>query len=131
MAAMCSSRRRPLGDFRAKEVFDFKVKKTQHDLDTIQLVENPDILSQVAERKKDQVVVGFAAETNQVVDYAEEKLQRKKLDVIVANDVTQAGAGFDSDTNIVTILKRGGGRREVPLAQKRMWPPRCWTRSRR
>ena len=106
------------GAFRAKDVFDFKVKKTQHDLDTIQLVENPDILSQVAERKKDQVVVGFAAETNHVVDYAEEKLQRKKLDMIVANDVTQAGAGFDSDTNIVTILKRGGGRREVPLAQK-------------
>ncbi|MBE5780638.1 MAG: bifunctional phosphopantothenoylcysteine decarboxylase/phosphopantothenate--cysteine ligase CoaBC [Clostridiales bacterium] len=105
-------------DFTPAESYDFKIKKTQHELDSIRLVETADILSDVAARKKPgQLVIGFAAETNAVLSYAEDKLTRKNLDMIVANDVTQKGAGFDADTNIVTVLKKGY-QRQIPLAHK-------------
>jgi phosphopantothenoylcysteine decarboxylase/phosphopantothenate--cysteine ligase len=65
------------------------------------------------------LVVGFAAETDDVIGYAREKLKKKDLDLVVANDVTKAGAGFNTDTNIATILTKSGGEVDLPLMSKR------------
>ena len=65
---------------------------------------NPDILKELGEKRHNHILVGFAAETSELMENAEVKLKEKNLDLIVANDVTQAGAGFGVDTNIVKIL---------------------------
>ena len=74
----------------------------------LELVPNPDILKEVGTKKEGRILVGFAAETESVLQNGQKKLKEKSLDLLVANDVSQAGAGFDSDTNIVTILTRDG-----------------------
>lgn len=76
------------------------------------LRKTPDILSALGERKQKQFLCGFAAETNDVEAYAQGKLERKNLDMIAANDVTRPGAGFDVDTNAVTLFFREGGKLE-------------------
>ena len=73
----------------------------------------PDILAEVAQNKGDRLIVGFAAETERVAENARKKLTAKNADLIVANDVTAEGAGFDHDTNIVTLFARDG--RDLPL----------------
>ena len=80
------------------------------------LVPTSDILSELAQRKQGQLLVGFSAETERVLENARNKIKAKKLDIMVVNDVTQLGAGFDSDTNIVTIIMNDG--REIQLAQR-------------
>lgn len=94
-----------VSDYRPKTVSAQKMKKTGDDL-TLELEKAPDILAEVGERKTNQFVVGFAAETHDVLNYAADKLARKNLDMIVANDVLQEGAGMGTDTNIVTILAK-------------------------
>lgn len=84
----------------------------------LELKPTPDILGAIAKRKGTRLVVGFAAETENVVENAREKLRAKKLDMVVANDVTRDGAGFDVDTNIVTILTRRGGQIDLPQMTK-------------
>ncbi|MGO0061993.1 bifunctional phosphopantothenoylcysteine decarboxylase/phosphopantothenate--cysteine ligase CoaBC [Brevibacillus fluminis] len=95
-----------VSDYRPKTVSAQKMKKTGNDL-SLELEKAPDILAEVGKRKTHQFVVGFAAETHDVLNYAADKLARKNLDMIVANDVLQEGAGMGTDTNIVTILARG------------------------
>ena len=86
----------------------------------LELKKTPDILSEVsANRSNGQIVVGFAAETNDVVGYAKSKMEKKKLDIVVANDITKAGAGFDTDTNIATIITSDGRETDLPLMSKR------------
>jgi phosphopantothenoylcysteine decarboxylase / phosphopantothenate---cysteine ligase len=80
---------------------------------TLELEPTPDILAELGREKGSRVLVGFAAETDQLAENAREKLERKGADMIVANNVTQEGAGFDTDTNVVTLFLRGG--REIPL----------------
>ncbi len=80
---------------------------------TLELEATPDILADVARERRESILVGFAAETDHVAEHARAKLEAKRADLIVANDVTQAGAGFDQDTNIVTLYPRDG--REVSL----------------
>ena len=93
-----------VADFRPAEVHQGKIKK-QGGPSTLKLEPTPDILSEVASRRRpDQLVVGFAAETDHVLENAAAKLQAKRLDLVVANDVTQKDAGFEGDTNIVTLL---------------------------
>lgn len=105
-------------DYRAKEVAPRKIKRTGDSL-IIELVPNPDIAAALGERKHEgQTLVGFAAETNDLIANAQGKLNRKSLDLIVANDVTRAGAGFDVDTNIVTLIDKNGIK-ELPLMIKR------------
>jgi len=94
-------------DYKAADYSDEKIKKTEGDL-SIRFEKNPDILKRVGELKTHQVLVGFAAETHNVEAYAKKKLVEKNLDMIVANDVTAEGAGFNGDTNIVTIYDRSG-----------------------
>ena len=95
-----------VADYRAKTIADEKIKKSDETL-TIELEKNPDILFELGQKKQRQVLIGFAAETNNLESYAAAKMKQKNLDMIVANDVTVAGAGFNSDTNMVTIITRG------------------------
>ena len=105
-------------DYRAREISPTKIKRTGDSL-MIELVPNPDIAAALGARKHPgQTLVGFAAETNNVIENAQGKLKRKSLDLIVANDVTRAGAGFDVDTNIVTLID-GEGMNELPMMTKR------------
>jgi phosphopantothenoylcysteine decarboxylase / phosphopantothenate---cysteine ligase len=101
-----------VADYRPASASTAKIKRTNEAL-TIRLEPNPDILATVAKEKAEQVVVGFAAETDHVAENARKKLDAKNADLMVANDVTAEGAGFDVDTNIVTIFSRDG--RDLPL----------------
>jgi phosphopantothenoylcysteine decarboxylase/phosphopantothenate--cysteine ligase len=101
-----------VADYRPAEPAMAKIKRTKEAL-TIRLEPNPDILATMAKEKGDRLVVGFAAETDHVAENARKKLTQKNADLIVANDVTAEGAGFDVDTNIVTIFSRDA--RDLPL----------------
>lgn len=107
-----------VADYRPKRVADRKIKKDET-VPEVTLESTPDILAEVGKRKERRVLVGFAAETDDLVANARKKLQRKNLDLMVANDVRQPGAGFDSDTNVVKIVDPRGGVEELPLLPKR------------
>lgn len=106
-----------VSDYRVASASDQKMKKQDfQDGLTLQLVENPDILKDlVSHRTDDQLIIGFAAETQHVVKYAREKLDRKGVDWIAANDVSNQSIGFNSDLNQVTLLSKEGA--EIPLEQ--------------
>ncbi len=105
-------------DYRAKEIAPQKIKKQSGEPMTFTLVENPDVAATLGKAKRSgQVFVGFAAETNDVLAHARDKLARKNLDMIVANDVTRPGAGFDVDTNIVTLITKDG-QEALPMMSK-------------
>ena len=108
-----------VADYRPRSVEEFKIKKSQGDGLTLELEKTPDILSNVSQNRHDRLlVIGFAAETNDVVSYAKSKMEKKNLDLVVANDITKDGAGFDLDTNIATILT-GENETDLPLMSKR------------
>ena len=105
-------------DYRAAEIADQKIKKQGGEDMVIRLVENPDVAATLGRSKRaDQTFVGFAAETNDVLHHAQGKLVKKNLDMIVANDVTRPGAGFDVNTNIVTFVT-SSDIIELPLMSK-------------
>ena len=106
-----------VADYRVKNPAAQKIKKSAETL-TLELVKNPDILRELGGLKKNQVLVGFAAETQNILDYANKKLVEKNLDFIVANDVTAAGAGFGVSTNIASIIHRGGEVENFPKMSK-------------
>ncbi|MDN9010401.1 bifunctional phosphopantothenoylcysteine decarboxylase/phosphopantothenate--cysteine ligase CoaBC [Brevibacillus laterosporus] len=95
-----------VSDYRPEQVNAHKVKKTQSEDFSLSLVKAPDILRTLGEQKTHQMLVGFAAETQEVEKHALDKMRRKNLDIIVANDVLQEGAGMGVDTNIVTIYQQ-------------------------
>lgn len=107
-----------VADYRPKHVFTGKMKKKPGDM-TIELERTIDILATLGEKKGEQFLVGFAAETDHVEQYAKDKLERKKLDMIVANNVSEQGAGFQGDTNKVIIIDREGTKIELPLMSKK------------
>jgi phosphopantothenoylcysteine decarboxylase/phosphopantothenate--cysteine ligase len=104
-------------DYRPADFAGRKIKRGQGPIE-IRLEPNPDILKEIGAQKNGKLLVGFAAETDEVVANAKKKLEDKNLDMIVANDVTGAGAGFDVDTNVATILDRAGGVLKLPLMSK-------------
>ena len=106
-------------DYRPREKALHKIKKTEES-QTLELVRNPDILGELGRMKRDTrcLLVGFAAETQDLVGNAAEKLKRKNLDLIIANDVSRQDAGFESDTNAVKVLYRDGRVEDLPLATK-------------
>ena len=109
-----------VADYAPISAADAKIKKDGRDSLTLELKKTPDILSEVSKRRKNgQLIIGFAAETNDVLTYAKIKMGKKNLDMVVANDITKAGAGFNTDTNIATIITRTGGEIELPLMSKR------------
>ncbi|MCK4536127.1 MAG: bifunctional 4'-phosphopantothenoylcysteine decarboxylase/phosphopantothenoylcysteine synthetase, partial [Desulfuromonadales bacterium] len=95
-----------------------KVKKGDASEGSISLQRNPDILAELGKLKGDRVLIGFAAETNDLLVNAGKKLAEKNLDMIVANDVSMPGAGFDSDTNVVQFLHRNGQVEKLPEMSK-------------
>lgn len=97
-----------VADYRAADVAPQKIKKSGAQTLQLTLVKNPDIVAQVAALPKRPYTVGFAAETERVEEYAKEKLQRKNLDMIIANDVADAAIGFNSDDNAVLVIDRQG-----------------------
>lgn len=106
-----------VADYRPKAVGQEKIKKEDRDL-VLELQRNPDILALLGENKGQRVLVGFAAETTNVLQYAAEKAKRKNLDLIVANDLTKDGAGFAGDTNIVSLVYPSGEIRNLSLMSK-------------
>jgi phosphopantothenoylcysteine decarboxylase / phosphopantothenate---cysteine ligase len=108
-----------VADYRPSNIARAKIKKANQDFLMLELEKTPDILSNVSKNRPDGLlVVGFAAETNDVVPYARSKMQKKNLDLVVANDITKAGAGFNSDTNIATLISRES-EIDLPLMSKR------------
>ena len=107
-----------VADYRSLDYSDQKLKKKDDDM-VIRLTRNPDILEGLGKRKQHQILVGFAAETSDVIQNARQKMHKKNLDLLVANDVTVEGAGFAGDTNIVTILFKDGREKKLPLMSKR------------
>ncbi len=108
-----------VADYKPARRADSKIKKSDAAL-TLSLVPTPDILKEVSHpRRNGLLVVGFAAESDNVIEHARQKLERKHLDAIVANDITRADAGFDSETNAVTIITRDREQPEsLPLMSK-------------
>lgn len=96
-----------VADYRAKEISDVKMKKTNNDEISINLVKNPDILKEIsAIKKENQIVVGFCAESENLIEFAKEKIQKKGCDFLVANDVSRSDIGFSSDYNEVYIVDK-------------------------
>jgi len=107
-----------VSDFKPAVVVNSKIKKENAGGMTLNLVKTQDILSEILEKKGKQFIVGFAAETEDMVANAKKKLDSKQLDMIVANDVCREGAGFEVDTNIVTVIDRWGETVEYPVMTK-------------
>ena len=106
-----------VSDYRPAAFATQKIKKSDEQL-TLPLERTPDILSELGKQKTSQFLVGFAAETNDVEANALDKLRRKNLDLIVANDVSLPEAGFDVDTNVVTFYNRNGLVKKLPKMSK-------------
>jgi phosphopantothenoylcysteine decarboxylase/phosphopantothenate--cysteine ligase len=108
-----------VADYRPAETASEKIKKTAAEL-TLKLVRNPDILEELGASRGEKacILVGFAAETADLLSNARQKLAAKHVDMIVANDVTRSDAGFDVDTNLVKIIDRQGGIEDLPLMSK-------------
>jgi phosphopantothenoylcysteine decarboxylase / phosphopantothenate---cysteine ligase len=108
-----------VADYRPESVASSKIKKDDKPL-TLKLVRNDDILLAIAERRRrEQIIVGFAAETERVEERARGKLEAKRLDLIVANDVSRADRGFEVDANEATLFRSDGRSRKLPLMTKR------------
>jgi phosphopantothenoylcysteine decarboxylase/phosphopantothenate--cysteine ligase len=106
-----------VADYRPSLRSDAKIKKKEGAI-ALELVKNPDILGELGRIKGERFLVGFAAETGEVQQFASGKLADKKLDMVVANNVSQEGAGFNLETNIVRLLFRDGRSEDVPLMLK-------------
>ncbi len=107
-----------VADYRPLNSANAKIKKDGKETMTLELTKTPDILADVAKhRTNGQLVIGFAAETSDVVNYARSKMEKKGLDLVIANDITKEGAGFDTDTNIATIISKDS-QTDLPLMSK-------------
>jgi phosphopantothenoylcysteine decarboxylase/phosphopantothenate--cysteine ligase len=116
-----------VSDYRPRQFLPYKVKKTE-DVQTLELVRNPDILAELGQRKGKRVLVGFAAETEELLTNAQKKVQAKHLDMIVANEVGHAGSGFQSEANKVLILHDDGRIEDLPLMSKQQLAHEILTR---
>lgn len=113
-AAICAA---AVADYTPADPADHKLKKSNERLDRIELVETVDILAELSRQKGNRCVIGFAAETDNVVEYAKRKLARKGCDAIIANDVSRADSGFGTDTNKAWIVSTTGVQ-ELPVLTK-------------
>jgi phosphopantothenoylcysteine decarboxylase/phosphopantothenate--cysteine ligase len=107
-----------VADYRVQDPSNRKIKSKKDEGLTLSLVPNPDILKELASRKGGAFLVGFAAETHEVRAYAAQKLSAKGIDLMVANDVSRSGVGFEADDNEVLLLDRWGGAVELPRMTK-------------
>ena len=107
-----------VADYRVKEVAPQKIKKTSEDEITLTLVKNPDMLKEISAIKKSQIVVGFCAESENLIENAKEKIAKKGCDFLIANDISRKDIGFSSDYNEVTILDKNGNMTKIERADK-------------
>ncbi len=107
-----------VADYRPKRILSEKIKRKEEKF-ILELERIPDIIAELGKNKGDKILIGFAAETQDLIENARIKLERKNLDMIVANDLKREGAGFGSDTNIVTLIYRGGKTENLPIMSKR------------
>ena len=105
-----------VADYTPKVKFDGKIKKSG-DM-TLELVRTTDIMAELGKAKKDQILVGFAAEASDIIDNDEDKLARKNMDMICANDISRSDIGFAGDENALTLIFRGGRRLEIEKCSK-------------
>ncbi|WP_188205754.1 bifunctional phosphopantothenoylcysteine decarboxylase/phosphopantothenate--cysteine ligase CoaBC [Alkalibacillus aidingensis] len=115
-----------VADYRPKQQFSNKMKKKDGDL-SIELERTEDILKTIGEKKQTQYLVGFAAETDHLLDYGQEKLTRKNLDAVVINDISEENSGFKSDTNAVHVLTKSGKSKAIPLQTKQEIASQLWS----
>jgi phosphopantothenoylcysteine decarboxylase/phosphopantothenate--cysteine ligase len=108
-----------VADFRPKHPASQKIKKQEGTGQTLDLERTTDILTSLSAQRTTQLMIGFAAETSDLIAHAKDKLTAKGLDLIVANDVTTEGAGFGSDQNAAILIDRQGAMIELPLMPKR------------
>jgi phosphopantothenoylcysteine decarboxylase / phosphopantothenate---cysteine ligase len=106
-----------VADYRPALRSESKIKKKAGPL-TLSLERNPDIIAEIGKKKGNRILVGFAMESENLVDYATEKMVKKNMDFIVANDLTEEGAGFCTDTNVINIIARDGKMERLPLMSK-------------
>jgi phosphopantothenoylcysteine decarboxylase/phosphopantothenate--cysteine ligase len=106
-----------VSDYKPVEKLEHKLKKTDGDI-TLNLTRTRDILGGLREKFPDKIIVGFAAESENLIENAREKFEAKKLDMIVANDITKEDAGFGTDTNSVVIIDKSGNIDEIGLCPK-------------
>ena len=116
-----------VADYRPKTISDQKIKK-QTGGEVIELERTNDILLELGKKKEHQLLIGFAAETNNVEEYARKKLNSKNADMIVANNIQESGAGFDVDTNIVTFYRKKGDTKACRFYLKVKWHSKYWKR---
>lgn len=107
-----------VADYRVKEKSDQKMKKTSDDEITLTLVKNPDILKELCEKKTHQTIIGFCAESENLIENAKEKIVKKGCDYLIANDISRKDIGFSSDFNEVTILDKSGRMKKLEKADK-------------
>ena len=115
-----------VADYRPEKRREGKIKKDSQKELTIKLVQNPDILKELGERKKDKILIGFCAEVENIEEEAKKKLKEKNLDLIVANDITLEGAGFEEETNIVTLIDKNGKIEYLAKRSKREIAVKIW-----
>lgn len=106
-----------VADYKPANYYDKKIKKSDDDL-YLKLERNKDIAKEIGKLKKDKILVGFAAETDDIIENAKSKVIKKNMDFIVANDLTKEGAGFSVDTNIVKIIDKEGDITDYPIMKK-------------
>ena len=109
-----------VADYKAQQIAPQKIKKENKAGFSLNLIANTDILAALGQKKEKQILIGFAAETENCLENAVKKLHDKNLDMIVANDITKPGAGFDVDTNIITMITKEGVKEALPQMSKRM-----------
>ncbi|WP_270181821.1 bifunctional phosphopantothenoylcysteine decarboxylase/phosphopantothenate--cysteine ligase CoaBC [Alkalihalobacillus sp. CinArs1] len=106
-----------VADYRPVVVSKEKVKKSNDSI-VIEMERTKDILASIGKKKEHQILIGFAAESEKVEEYAMKKLEKKNLDLVCANNITSEGAGFDKDTNIMTLIRKDGEHIHLPLQSK-------------
>lgn len=109
-----------VADYRVKNYSEQKMKKTSDDTLSLELVKNPDILKGLCEKKTSQIVVGFCAESENLLQNAKEKIQKKGCDFLVANDISRCDIGFSSDDNEVTIFEKSGELKKIEKSSKKI-----------
>ena len=108
-----------VADYRPKEKMNHKIKKESQETLTVELVKNPDILMEISNIKTEkQIVIGFCAESESLIENAKKKIRNKNLDFIVANDISKHDTGFNSDYNAITIINKDGIHTEIPKTLK-------------
>ncbi|MBO6181122.1 bifunctional phosphopantothenoylcysteine decarboxylase/phosphopantothenate--cysteine ligase CoaBC [bacterium] len=115
-----------VADYRVKEFSEQKIKKENNDSITLELVKNPDILADLCKNKTSQTIVGFCAESENLMENAKTKIEKKGCDYLVANDISRKDIGFNSEENEVTILSQDGAIKKISKASKSVIARKIW-----